>query len=1238
MKIYGVSKNFSLAEHQQKLLELSDKPGNFFRYVETIFRGLLSFENILIVQYSQLSVLCDDLLVFSSTALSEKKQALVHQFSADKLFTHERVLEINEKQYPELNHEFTNSIILPLEHNQEKLATIVLTGNAEVLTEQKTEHLLKTVQLIKLFVRNVIKFNNLSCEFENKDKEVRMQSELFHAFTNNSHDLISVHDKEGRFTYASTGWKDNFGYEQSDLLGKTAYEYYHPDDVARINEHHLKTIEGSTTVPVQFRFKTIWGTYRWLEANSKLIYDSNNQLEQIIAISRDIEERKKLEIGYQQGADIFDSIQMGIHIYHLQDINDDTTLTMVAANPSSEQLTGVAPAMVVGKTIDENFPGLREKGVPQMYANVVRQQKPVEIEDIHYGDDRVIEGAFGVKAFPLPDNHLCITFENITEKLKTQLELKQSEEQFKLLAENAQDVIYKIDTANNQFVFINKAAYNITGYSLSEFYNDGFLIAKIAYKQWQARVIDFFQQCREKKKPGAIEYQVQTKSGEVKWLFHRNTPILDDNGQLIAFEGMVTDITERKNRELDLLMNKSAIESAINAISFADINGIITFVNNAFLKYWGYKNKKEVIGKNISDFWNDKQKANEVSYALFEKGGWAGQLTGRRKNNTLFDVQVSASMVKDDKGKPICLMGSFFDITNQKTAENELVQSERKYRGLFNSMLNGFVLLKPMFDDDNNLSDCIFQDMNPAFEQFTGLKKIYSLGKSFRQLLPGTENEWFVKLQRVFKTRQSIHFELYHQFTNKHYSVNAYQTSPTQFAAIFENISARKYAENALNKTVQKHRNLVEQINDWVWEIDLEGNFLYVSPRVKDLLGYEPEELYGKNVFDIMDKNEAERIGNIYQNYINKKVPFKNLININRHRNGELVYLESSGLPMFDEYGNLYGYRGADRDVTERILAENELKKYREHLESLVKQRTDELHLKNKELNKKNKQLSTKNSEVEKTLNQLKSAQAQLIHAEKMASLGVLTAGIAHEINNPVNFISSGVDGLKELLNDASQLIHEYNNINAGNFVEQLKHIEQLKQNLQATEIAEDLKKMLDNIQEGIRRTVDIVKSMQAFSRPESKEKQLTDIEENLQSTLIILRNQYKNRIEIITDCNKTKKINVFQSELNQVLMNIIANAIQAIPDEGTISIATKKVQKQNKEYLVINITDDGVGMTAEVKNHIFEPFYTTKPAGEGTGLGLAISYNIIKKHNGDIQVDSTPGKGTSFNISLPYQ
>ncbi|BAY74667.1 integral membrane sensor signal transduction histidine kinase [Nostoc linckia NIES-25] len=286
--------------------------------------------------------------------------------------------------------------------------------------------------------------------------------------------------------------------------------------------------------------------------------------------------------------------------------------------------------------------------------------------------------------------------------------------------------------------------------------------------------------------------------------------------------------------------------------------------------------------------------------------------------------------------------------------------------------------------------------------------------------------------------------------------------------------------------------------------------------------------------------------------------------------------------------------------------------------------------------------------ELQKALQELQSTQAQLIQTEKMSSLGQLVAGVAHEINNPVNFISGNITYVSQYTQQLLELVQLYQE----EFPNYRQTIQEKIDDIDLEFVVEDLPKILSSMKMGSQRIEQIVLSLRTFSHLDEADMKEVDIHEGIESTLLILQNRFKAKpehpkIEILKEYGKLPLVECYAGQLNQVFMNVINNAIDALDtwnaqrsqqeiqnNPSQIIISTKII---DNNHVVVKIADNGPGMTQEVKQKLFDPFFTTKPVGQGTGLGLSISYQIIvQKHSGVLRCESQLGKGTEFWIEIP--
>gem|GEM_PF-352259 len=322
-----------------------------------------------------------------------------------------------------------------------------------------------------------------------------------------------------------------------------------------------------------------------------------------------------------------------------------------------------------------------------------------------------------------------------------------------------------------------------------------------------------------------------------------------------------------------------------------------------------------------------------------------------------------------------------------------------------------------------------------------------------------------------------------------------------------------------------------------------------------------------------------------------------------------------------DELGTL---AHAFNDMTARL---QEAAQERERFVMELEQFAENLELKVQDRTQK---LSAANEELTRTLSDLKAAQGQLIHQEKMASLGQLVAGVAHELNNPIGFIYANFPHLEEYVRTLLELLDELKRLPLP--AESAARMEALTAEADLEFLRKDILKIIRSGQSGASRVKEIISSLRSFSRLDEALIKRVRLEEGLDDTLAILQHHIKNRIEVVRDYRLKDAVLCHPGQLNQVFMNLIYNAIQAISGSGTITVSTSR----EEDRAVVAISDTGAGIAPEALGHIFDPFFTTKEVGEGTGLGLSISYGIVEKHGGNIDVQSEVGRGTTFTIRIP--
>jgi two-component system NtrC family sensor kinase len=277
--------------------------------------------------------------------------------------------------------------------------------------------------------------------------------------------------------------------------------------------------------------------------------------------------------------------------------------------------------------------------------------------------------------------------------------------------------------------------------------------------------------------------------------------------------------------------------------------------------------------------------------------------------------------------------------------------------------------------------------------------------------------------------------------------------------------------------------------------------------------------------------------------------------------------------------------------------------------------------------------LESQNIELANRKRELERLQGQLVHTEKMASLGQLSAGIAHELNNPAGFVYGNMELLQGYISDLTRLFHAYDEIVLP--ADAAPVIATIKTEIGYEKLIDDLKSITADCCEGAQRICDVVKNLRLFSRLDEAELKSVDIHAGIDSTIRLLSSYFRTGGVVLRhDYNYLPAVSCYASQLNQVWMNLLVNAAQAVGGQGEVTISTRL----ETDFVAVTISDNGKGIPEDQLSRIFDPFFTTKPVGEGTGLGLSISYGIVERHGGTIEVVSEVGKGTSFTVRIPFQ
>lgn len=409
--------------------------------------------------------------------------------------------------------------------------------------------------------------------------------------------------------------------------------------------------------------------------------------------------------------------------------------------------------------------------------------------------------------------------------------------------------------------------------------------------------------------------------------------------------------------------------------------------------------------------------------------------------------------------------------------------------------------------------------------------------------------------------------------------------------------------EEKLCESENKYRMLLENLPQKIFFKDRNSVYISCNNNYARDLKITPEMIVGKTDYDFFPKELADK----YRQNDQSIVAEGKIREIEEEyiRDGRRFYVHTIKNPVRNANNDIIGLFGIFWDITKQKIAENELRR--------------------------------NSDEFEKLNRQLKEQQAHLVQSEKMASIGQLAAGIAHEINNPVGYVSSNMATFSEYLEIIEQYISAFQMCSSAEGEERRKillKIQEMTKKDDLTYILGDLNNLIEESKDGIRRVAEIVQNLKSFARLDEAEIKEVNINDCIEATLKIVWNELKYKCEIIKNLGDLPMIRCYPGQINQVFMNLFVNVAQAIKERGKLDITTIV----EDSAIVIRVADTGIGIPAENIPKLFDPFFTTKPVGKGTGLGLSIAYGIIQKHNGTITAESEVDKGTTFTILLPLK
>lgn len=577
---------------------------------------------------------------------------------------------------------------------------------------------------------------------------------------------------------------------------------------------------------------------------------------------------------------------------------------------------------------------------------------------------------------------------------------------------------------------------------------------------------------------------------------------------------------------------------------------------------------------------------------------------------------------------------------------------------------------------------------NSAFSRMTGYQLEEVRGRNCRFLQgPETDRQTVNQIRQAIANRQEIQVTLLNYRKDGQPFWNELKLAPVfsddgellNFVGVQRDITKRKQAEFALQESEERFRTLVETTSDWVWEVNENFVYTYASPKIQELLGYAPEEILGKTPFDLMPETEAQRVRQLFGSMAASHQPLNCLKNVNLHKNGRFVVLETSGVPCFDAKGDFRGYRGIDRDITERERAEEQLRAQATLLDKsqdaiLVVDPDDRILFWNQgarrlfgwsaedAINRKSRDLLLKKphqiQEAYRTVMQRGEWHGELHPVTKDGQEMIVESRwtlVQDPVANSTRILTIHTDitqkkqlerqflraqRMESLGTLAGGIAHDLNNV----LTPILMSVQLLQMKVQDPQSQQ----WLEILESNAKRGADLVKQVLSFARGIDGERAILQLRHLVEEIKKIIQETFPKSIELYTDLPQDLwTISGDMTQLHQILMNLCVNARDAMPHGGTLSLEARNlwidenyarmhIDAQPGSYVELSVSDTGIGIPAEILDRIFEPFFTTKEVSQGTGLGLSTVLGIVRSHGGFVSVSSIVGKGTSFKVYLP--
>ncbi len=921
---------------------------------------------------------------------------------------------------------------------------------------------------------------------------------------------------------------------------------------------------------------------------------ASTSFELISAIARDIALAKQAEEALARSEAKWRSL--------IQNSSDLITIlsaeaTILYASPSIERLLGYSPEELIGQPILKYIAPQETEVIGKALEDLLVVGHSVSLAPMIFrflrkdGSWCFLEATGSNLLADEAVGGIVINSRDVSERFKVQEALRQSEVRFRAIFEGAALGIALCEPSG-ELLLGNPALHKMFGYSDIELRQ-----RTITHPEDMATDFNLYQELLAGSIPSyQMEKRYFHRDGQLVWGRLSVSLVRDKARNPLFVVCMVEDITAAKQTEAKLLRISKAVENASDAISIADMDmSRVTYINPAFCQMFGYTLEQLNASGGAAILFSEPKMMHEVFAIAVSGNSWQGEVEMLSKSSLRKQIALRADAIKNAKGEVVGTIAIHTDITERKQA-------------------------------------------------VSALRRSYHRAELLKHIT--TEIRSSLDLQHIF------------------------QTTVTQ-----------------VGKVLQVNRCMI-----YLYQDPLQPTLLlvaeYLEAGYSSLKEFEVPVQGNPHIERVLATDQAIASNDVYSEplleatkHLCHAMDLKSMVCIRTSYQGR-----PNGVIGLHQCNSYREWKSSEIELLEAVAAQVGIALAQAHLLEKEKRTTAQLAQQNLALKLSEARANTKATELEKALWELQRTQAQLLQTEKMSSLGQLLAGVAHEINNPVSFITGNIGYACDYIKDLLRIVDLYRQY----YPQPGEAIQAEVEEIELDFLIQDLPKLLSSMKVGADRLHEIVLSLRNFSRLDDAEMKLVDIHQGIDNTLMILQNRLKAKggspeIKIIKEYGTLPLVECYAGQLNQVFMNLIGNAIDALesaragagqkgsrgtalvsaPGDGEKNLSNSGTNQQpahpqptsraNKDIssptiristeakrdnrVVIRITDNGVGMTEEVKHKIFSPFFTTKPIGKGTGLGLSICYQIVvEKHGGELKCFSAMGRGTQFIIEIPIR